>query len=766
MPEISTEKSTSLQLTSDLRRSEMLWKKYRKPDILRKFLHSCYLKNAGSLNYITNLICLACDRYSNAPDLVHNMIVTYQQFLEEKCIEFSPTFEEKLEVLNYVVSCKNYQLVQLVCCVYKINEERDRFKSFIQDLLVHRKLSEAAFCIRAMNLHHEYPMEKVILPLLFEGIVHPVIIYLSDHQEMQLAVVKHIDSLIDMKATDPSSPEFKKSRKLFKTLNTLVNVLKIPPEACKNLHYFRSRGALYVLIKRRLDQSIAEDVWEEMVMQIVQKNEELKQFLVNILMSKNDIKTAMKMAEKLNITVDCSNLENANVNNSDLEDFQNEDIVELSESENNTKEDNLCEHLEFPLSLSDIKLISYKEDFIQFIDEIKKYKMVGIDSEWKPQFGLSRDRLSLIQLAVHDKVFILDILALDKCLDFEDWDLLTDDVFGNSNIVKLGCGIMSDVNMILENHKGTKGKTIVFSHILDMAIFYQKLQEVYPEEMNSDASDNTNQKGLSKLCEIILGKPLNKEERLCDWEKRPLKETQLAYAALDAYCLLQMYDTLRENALQKNMNFDHLSKVAIVLTTSLWKSKKKIKGSKHQHFVKAETIIPIEQFKVVTHSSFENLGKQLRQYGADVLVLKSSSWLQDMVKISNSEKRIILCSSRVRHLIRGKFDKDLCFVISDEDEESTSVFQIFHHFNVQLSKQNIFSRCIVCNSEENFKLTDDDVKFLKENELADNFCCEDNNLNSELLDFVKNACDLNTRQNIFNSLSSVKEAVYLCKNCG
>lgn len=50
-------------------------------------------------------------------------------------------------------------------------------------------------------------------------------------------------------------------------------------------------------------------------------------------------------------------------------------------------------------------------------------------------------------------------------------------------------------------------------------------------------------KGLSQLCVTILGKPLNKDEQFSDWERRPLRESQLTYAGktfienLDYYAL-------------------------------------------------------------------------------------------------------------------------------------------------------------------------------------------------------------------------------------
>lgn len=43
---------------------------------------------------------------------------------------------------------------------------------------------------------------------------------------------------------------------------------------------------------------------------------------------------------------------------------------------------------------------------------------------------------------------------------------------------------------------------------------------------------------LSKACEFVLGKPLAKNQRMSDWNQRPLTQEQVVYAALDAHCML------------------------------------------------------------------------------------------------------------------------------------------------------------------------------------------------------------------------------------
>ena len=39
----------------------------------------------------------------------------------------------------------------------------------------------------------------------------------------------------------------------------------------------------------------------------------------------------------------------------------------------------------------------------------------------------------------------------------------------------------------------------------------------------------------------MLGKKLDKREQISDWSRRPLREKQITYAALNAVCLLKIY---------------------------------------------------------------------------------------------------------------------------------------------------------------------------------------------------------------------------------
>ena len=83
------------------------------------------------------------------------------------------------------------------------------------------------------------------------------------------------------------------------------------------------------------------------------------------------------------------------------------------------------------------------------------------------------------------------------------------------------------------------------------------------------------EKGLSGLTERLLGKKLNKIDQCSDWEARPLRESQISYAALDAYVLVELYNELYKLASVDDDKLLEFSK----LESYLKKNQNKIKGS-------------------------------------------------------------------------------------------------------------------------------------------------------------------------------------------
>ena len=49
---------------------------------------------------------------------------------------------------------------------------------------------------------------------------------------------------------------------------------------------------------------------------------------------------------------------------------------------------------------------------------------------------------------------------------------------------------------------------------------------------------------LSAAASLVLGRPIDKRQQCSNWERRPLSQAQVAYAAIDAHVLLKLAESL------------------------------------------------------------------------------------------------------------------------------------------------------------------------------------------------------------------------------
>ena len=275
--------------------------------------------------------------------------------------------------------------------------------------------------------------------------------------------------------------------------------------------------------------------------------------------------------------------------------------------------------LRLPASVSNT-FVDTLEGLAEAVEEIKMAGVVGIDAEWRPQIyrglndatvspqtGLKQSRVSLLQLATPDRVFLLDLPQLLPPANkrpSDEIDALFAGVFGNPGVLKLGFGLRHDLNCVrssyplvpaFSRHQNLLDLQHVWKHASVSApavaaglleacspsMFapqgpggaeasaaaaaaaaaaapeagrggWASLSEQFSMAKKAQVPQLLLKKGtgkgqhvsLSHLCRVSLGVGLNKGCQLSDWERRPLSVSQMEYAALDAYCLLQVYSRL------------------------------------------------------------------------------------------------------------------------------------------------------------------------------------------------------------------------------
>lgn len=167
-----------------------------------------------------------------------------------------------------------------------------------------------------------------------------------------------------------------------------------------------------------------------------------------------------------------------------------------------------------------IHLIDEQNQIKEVFGHISGHSYVGFDTETKPSFVKGdKNKVSLIQIAIPDKVFLLRIHKTgigNELINFLE----------NEQILKVGVAIHNDAKELqqISNFK-PKG----FLEIPDLT-----------GQLGIEA------KGLRGLAAIILKIRISKGAKITNWEAEQLSKKQLQYAATDAWVCMEMYRKLHE----------------------------------------------------------------------------------------------------------------------------------------------------------------------------------------------------------------------------
>ena len=161
---------------------------------------------------------------------------------------------------------------------------------------------------------------------------------------------------------------------------------------------------------------------------------------------------------------------------------------------------------------------------------LESEKQLAIDTEfiWRDTYF---PKLSLIQIATYNKIYIFDCLSLDISVIKK--------VFSNKNILKIFHSIRGDSSVIF-NCLGIKIENIFDTQIAEDVL----------------AQNSGTQISYKKLVKKYFFKSISKSETNSDWERRPLKKKQLDYAAEDVRFLHSLMEIQTKKLVRSN-KLDH-----------------------------------------------------------------------------------------------------------------------------------------------------------------------------------------------------------------
>ncbi|CBN77309.1 conserved unknown protein [Ectocarpus siliculosus] len=157
-------------------------------------------------------------------------------------------------------------------------------------------------------------------------------------------------------------------------------------------------------------------------------------------------------------------------------------------------------------------------------------RCVGLDVENSP----TTNRATLLQVATSTDVFLFDLIALlGRAASLEvsrQFDATVEDLLTDPHIVKLGFSFAHDATALRKTFPSARG--------------FRRIAALLEVGELSSAVLGRSTPSLSKTCEAWLGKPLDKTECASKWDVRPLTADQVRYAALDAHCLVGIFEEM------------------------------------------------------------------------------------------------------------------------------------------------------------------------------------------------------------------------------
>uniref|UniRef100_A0A0R3RS08 3'-5' exonuclease domain-containing protein n=1 Tax=Elaeophora elaphi TaxID=1147741 RepID=A0A0R3RS08_9BILA len=665
----------------------------------------------------------------------------------ERNNELYKRLDRDLKIEAFVVGTNIHTThLELIISLYKLKSDdmADYILQTVKDMVAVANYRNAISCATLFGLQSHFTLIELVIPCMLQDRFVAVDAFIKNERKMQEELVRYFDNLIglDERTINHLYDDFRK-RKIMtipisklqkKAIEKLVAKLLAtynlsPQEVAPKLSRSRRESALrHIAFTYFIERSITEEGYFDYVAQALQFDLALQKYFINYLCSNGWFNDAVRWVVLYNM-IDCApcSLQPYLCRNTIL--MAQTDLARIISERASVANVEL-----FPGH--PIKIIATPEDLERLYPVIEEADLIGIDTEWKPLFMCTSERkafqVALFQVCVQRCSYLVDVVTLENILTEEHWKRFFRALFSDSNAIKLGFDFLNDLKMLhtsfpylqpLEEMKNVicmlkLVKNLLSSNpaFLDLGHSTSLALSNETKNLSDPVSDETMHFRLTDLCQKVLGQALDKTEQIGNWAMRPLRREQIKYAAMDGYCLLNLYDKLKIRA-EREYNMDwtkHCKESDITEIKSKEEKRVKKKGAKFDDKEFEQMIERVnsglnnlqmkrkpKDLKVIVDSMMLGLGKHLRRCGIDTILAETRSYLIEYAE-RDPNRYIISCGRAVDELRRHRSLRGTQRILSVPTTQNMNIVQqiefILRQFNMHLSKDDIFSRCMKCNS--------------------------------------------------------------------
>ncbi|XP_064533345.1 exonuclease mut-7 homolog isoform X1 [Pseudopipra pipra] len=655
-------------------------------------------------------------------------------------------------VLRILSQCPANLLDPLISIYQLHTADRNYLLEHVSHLYLKGDYKEAAILSIKLKLQPDQDVEKMCIPLLLQDKVNVVEDYVGEYPELQSKLLQILDSWCEpgvnirditrpYQGLSRYKPEKFNHRTLSKLVFRLLDRFHVDPALCPNVINQRHLRTLnYLFYKRFVEKTMTEENWADHVQSTAGDSRCLQGHLVQLLL-RHCPGRAARWAQHWGLPMDVLPPDLAE----ELPELHTQQRVEGATKGDNYEDSKKKDCYQLPISRENIHFLQTWEETLQCWEKVlQPGQVVGVDMEWKPSFGMvGKPRVALLQMAVKDEVFLLDLPRLLEQAELEGekekLPRFIQMLYSDAAITKLGYGMSGDLSSLAATCSALKDIEKQLHGVVDLLTVDKQLQKgcsewrkdgrkvdgLSLEHSHEERGVRQQEKGLSLLVHHVLGKPLDKTEQLSNWEKRPLREEQILYAASDAYCLLEIYERLCRDPESFGLSSDLMeslvgkqsikprAKKQLNKQEALSPSGQQCQGSQMETSRAPAPVSPRE-FSVVCDNMLQGLGRYLRCLGVDVQMLDNEDDHRKAAEIARQEGRVILTSGLPYQTLQSQVGEGRCFSVNCSEKAKEQALQVLKHFNVQVSLSDIFSRCQVCNCDKYLKVPRERMRQLVE----------------------------------------------------
>ncbi|XP_023939139.2 exonuclease mut-7 homolog [Bicyclus anynana] len=648
--------------------------------------------------YTVALVCsVKCEEFkdSKCKTLPYYIIETLAQWAQLN--GKTPTDTLKLPAFHISISQRSAQFLKLMINTYHVHTIKEIILPIVQGMIKNDNSKLASQIVIAMKLYDDIPVEDLLFPFILQDKANMIDEYLSECPKQVKPLLLFLDRLLDKNLSvkdyaqkyieDNKVSHVKYDKIHYKPLGKLVgrlcNKFNIPVESCKNLSKNRTTGGLrYLIHQKYVENNVSSSVWDDLVKDSLQQSGCAQEF-IDMLVD-YDTNEALKWASHFKIPDNSLPLA-----------LKNLSLQEVPPVDENWDQENATHNFyKLPVPQNNIIFIDTAEKFYDVVTTLVNCSILSMDCEWKPSFGAVQSQVALIQIATFDYIYLIDTIILNSKQYTSFWYRFNKSVLDNAEIIKLGFGLEQDLKEIKASVNGLGSIKVKGEGFLDLSLLWKSVINL---GLSLPSDSDTGGNSLTSIVQACFGVPVEKSEQCSNWELRPLRQTQINYAAIDAYVLLEIYKYLQKLCLEQHINFEEICNY-VMIEKKIKTTKKNKVADRIQASVKDFQRLS-KDVKILVESDLSHLLPYLRYCDIDTMATSPTTYWHDTINLALSEDRLIL-TSKLKLTPTVKYSQNFILDICKCTAVKDQLHKVLSSFNIIVKQSDLLNRCLNCNEKE------------------------------------------------------------------